>query len=398
MVTALVFTLPTGTAGPKDKLYPWERKHKSPATTTDAVLCYGASHHRNPFLWDKGRFAPYVTYVDPDGKEQWLFDGFIFLESQDVDRPDSGAYSFMTGVLRDTGVSAGKEQWQELIDYYFTKGNCVDALEQAVKEATARLGKAPCKRRVIMMIPDPIIHRHYIDTTTTTTYWGELGGRRLDFNSNEDRVAACRWYIDQVRARFAQGDYKYIDLAGFYWIREIAAQPHDTEYSYHLTRSDILLPEIADYLHRLNYTFSWIPFYDARGHDDWRKFGFDQVYMQPNHYWKPENDLDSACMKINRAGTSIEFEFEASIPQRRSARRHIPGTDAQIHGIRKETRHLRHPPAGLLPGEQCPLRPLGLHGRNGQGVLPRILQFRREQPGTDATLRKGKQIKKPDIP
>ena len=313
MVTALVFTLPTGTAGPKDKLYPWEKKHKSPATTTDAVLCYGASHHRNPFLWDKGRFAPYVTYVDPDGKEQWLFDGFIFLESQDVDRPDSGAYSFMTGVLRDTGVSAGKEQWQELIDYYFTKGNCVDALEQAVKEATARLGKAPCKRRVIMMIPDPTIHRHYIDTTTTMTYRGELGGRRLDFNSNEDRVAACRWYIDQVRARFAQGDYKYIDLAGFYWIREIAAQPHDTEYSYHLTRSDILLPEIADYLHRLNYTFSWIPFYDARGHDDWRKFGFDQVYMQPNHYWKPGNDLDSACMKINRAGTSIEFEFEASI-------------------------------------------------------------------------------------
>lgn len=176
MVTALVFTLPTGTAGPKDKLYPWERKHKSPATTTDAVLCYGASHHRNPFLWDKGRFAPYVTYVDPDGKEQWLFDGFIFLESQDVDRPDSGAYSFMTGVLRDTGVSAGKEQWQELIDYYFTKGNCVDALEQAVKEATARLGKAPCKRRVIMMIPDPIIHRHYIDTTTTTTYWENSAG------------------------------------------------------------------------------------------------------------------------------------------------------------------------------------------------------------------------------
>lgn len=100
---------------------------------------------------------------DPDGKEQWLFDGFIFLESQDVDRPDSGAYSFMTGVLRDTGVSAGKEQWQELIDYYFTKGNCVDALEQAVEEASARLGKAPCKRRVIMMIPI----RSSTDTTST---------------------------------------------------------------------------------------------------------------------------------------------------------------------------------------------------------------------------------------
>lgn len=313
MVTALISVVPTGTAGTKDRLYPWEKKHKSPATATDAVLCYGASHHRNPFLWDKERFAPFVSYVDEQGGEQWLFDGFIFLESQDVDRPDSGAYSFMTGVLRDTGVAAGKEQWQELIDYYFAEGNCVDALEDAVKAATERLGKAPYKRRVVMIIPDPIIHRHYIDTTTSTTYWGALDGRQLDFSRNEDRVAACKWYIDRVRERFAEGGYKYIDLAGFYWIREIIAQPHDTEYSYHLTRSDIMLPQIADYLHRLNYTFNWIPFYDARGHDDWRKFGFDQVYMQPNYYWKPEHDMDTVCMKINNAGTSMEFEFEASI-------------------------------------------------------------------------------------
>ena len=313
MVTALISVVSTGTAGTKDRLYPWEKKHKSPATATDAVLCYGASHHRNPFLWDKERFAPFVSYVDEQGGEQWLFDGFIFLESQDVDRPDSGAYSFMTGVLRDTGVAAGKEQWQELIDYYFAEGNCVDALEDAVKAATERLGKAPYKRRVVMIIPDPIIHRHYIDTTTSTTYWGALDGRQLDFSRNEDRVAACKWYIDRVRERFAEGGYKYIDLAGFYWIREIIAQPHDTEYSYHLTRSDIMLPQIADYLHRLNYTFNWIPFYDARGHDDWRKFGFDQVYMQPNYYWKPEHDMDTVCMKINNAGTSMEFEFEASI-------------------------------------------------------------------------------------
>lgn len=63
VVTALVFTLPTGTAGPKDKLYPWEKKHKSPATTT--VPCYATvpAITANPFLWDKGRFAPYVTYA-----------------------------------------------------------------------------------------------------------------------------------------------------------------------------------------------------------------------------------------------------------------------------------------------------------------------------------------------
>ena len=151
------------------------------------------------------------------------------------------------------------------------------------------------------------------ESVNVPVYYVTEDGQQLDFSRNEDRIAACKWYIDRVRERFAQGNYEHVELAGFYWLREIVTRPVDTQYSYHLTRSDILLPEIADYLHRLNYTFSWIPFYDARGHDDWRKFGFDQVYMQPNHYWKPENDLDSACMKINRAGTSIEFEFEASI-------------------------------------------------------------------------------------
>ena len=292
--------------------YAWEERDEL-ATTTDAVLCYGASHHRNPFLWTKERFAPYVSYVDPQGQEHWLFDGFYFLESQDVARPDKKAYSFMTGVLRDEGVSAGKEQWQELIDYYFAEGNCVDALEEAVKEAETRLGKAPTKRRVIMMIPDPIIHHHYIDTTTTTRYWGDIDGRRLDFNSNEDRFEACKWYIDGIRAKFAEGNYEHIDLAGFYWLRETIAQPKDTAYSYYLTRSDILLPLLADYLHSLNYTFNWIPYHDARGIPEWRKFGFDQVYMQLNCYWRPEIGVDNACEMITRNGTSIEFEFEATI-------------------------------------------------------------------------------------
>ena len=163
------------------------------------------------------------------------------------------------------------------------------------------------------MLPDPVIHRMYADTTATTVYWGELDGRKLDFSRNEDRIAACKWYIDSVRERFAAGGYEHVELAGFYWLRETAAQPEDTEYSYHLTRSDVLLPQIADYLHGLNYSFIWIPYYDARGYDDWRDFGFDQVYLQPNHYWKPENDMDDVCRWINRAGTSIEFEFEASI-------------------------------------------------------------------------------------
>ena len=230
-------------------MYPQGQHRRNLQPPTDAVLCYGGSHHRTPFLWDKERLAPYVTYVDKEGGEHWLFDGFIFLEFQDTNRPDAELYAFETGHLRDTGESAGKAQWQELIDYYFTDGNGGEALEEAVKEAAARLGKAPQKHKVIMVLPDPVIHRHYIDTTSSTTYWGALDGQQLDFSRNEDRIAACKWYIDRVRERFARGNYEHVELAGFYWLREIVTRPVDTQYSYHLTRSDIMLPHIADYLH-----------------------------------------------------------------------------------------------------------------------------------------------------
>ena len=294
-------------------MYPQGQHRRNLQPPTDAVLCYGGSHHRTPFLWDKERLAPYVTYVDKEGGEHWLFDGFIFLEFQDTNRPDAELYAFETGHLRDKGESAGKAQWQELIDYYFTDGNGVEALEEAVKEAAARLGKAPQKRKVIMVLPDPVIHRRYIDTTSSTTYWGALDGRQLDFNRNEDRIAACKWYIDRVRERFARGNYEHIELAGFYWLREIVTRPVDTQYSYHLTRSDIMLPHIADYLHKLDYTFSWIPYYGSRGYDVWQQFGFDQVYLQPNYYWKPQNDMDEVCRQIDSLGIGMEIEFEPTL-------------------------------------------------------------------------------------
>lgn len=64
-------------------MYPQGQHRRNLQPPTDAVLCYGGSHHRTPFLWDKERLAPYVTYVDKEGGEHWLFDGFIFLEFQE---------------------------------------------------------------------------------------------------------------------------------------------------------------------------------------------------------------------------------------------------------------------------------------------------------------------------
>ena len=223
---------PTGDAAPatrnsEPKMYAWEQERDAIPSYTDLVLCYGGSHHRTPYRWDKERFTPFVTYVDEEGREHWLFDGFLFLEFQDSSRPDGGKYAYMVGVLRGQGVSAGKQQWKELIDYWFDGDNGVNALEAAVKEASQRLGTPPAKRKVVMVMPDPIIYRKYDDTSESTTYWGSLDGRRMDFAKGADRVAACKWYIDQVRRRFDEGNYQYVELAGFYPISEEIVTPGD---------------------------------------------------------------------------------------------------------------------------------------------------------------------------
>lgn len=367
------------------KRYPWEEARKSLATTTDAILCYGGSHHRTPYLWDQARLAPLVTYTDPAGREHWLFDGFIFLEFQDTNRPDNARYAFETGQLRDTGVSAGKAQWQELIDYYFRPGNGVDALDKAVKEATGRLGNAPAKRRVIMVLPDPVIYEHYIDTTSSTTYWGELDGRRLDFSKNEDRLAACKWYIDRVRAAFAAGNYRYVELAGFYWLREIVTRPQDTAYSYFLTRSDILLPHVADYLHRLNYSFNWIPYYGSRGYDVWPTFGFDQAYLQPNYYWKAEHDMEKIFDpdRAIRHGDGVGVRAYAA--PRPGGKRSLPEAVPQLHGICKKAEHIRDQAIRLLPRDQRILRPVGIPRRGRPGTLPRTLPVRDRESAAATT-------------
>ncbi len=120
--------------------------------------------------------------------------------------------------------------------------------------------------------------------------------------------------------------------------------------------------------------------------------------MQPNHYWKPENNLDSACMKINRAGTSIEFEFEASILSA------DPHSDIYRARMRKYMEYAKkHGIYGTRPlayyqGSNALYDPLGLHGRNGQGVLPRILPFRREQLAGRTQHSERETNKKTDIP
>lgn len=132
----------------------------------------------------------------------------------------------------------------------------------------------------------------------------------------DHRLEAYKWYIDNVRERFAQKDYKNIQLLGFYILSETLSMQGGWRYEY--KQHEELIPMVADYCHSRNEGLYWIPYSvseEDEGHNkalkNWKKFGFDLAILQPNYYWD-DKDWSVTCDYINRYDMGMEFEFEGS--------------------------------------------------------------------------------------
>jgi len=268
----------------EDVSYQWEKDRKQLLGCNNLVLLYGGGSHR-AHLWDSEYITPYVTYVDENKKEHWLFDGFLFLEIHNgIDK------EFTAGMKRNP---ANKQDWKGLADYYFQSETALGALDNAIASAITRIGIPSTKRRVVIAIPEPIYGQ---------TDWGGLGSKAmLNFSDDNDRIAACEWYINYVRAKFNHMKYKYIELSGFYWIAE---QSKGTK---------TILSKLATYLNLLKYTFNWIPYFNASGYSEWKSYGFNYAYYQPNYFFNekvPISRLEAACNAAKTYDLGLEMEFD----------------------------------------------------------------------------------------
>ena len=339
----LAFT--TG-AGPGE-LYPWETARGALPVPADMTLIPGHSSHRTPLAWDKERWGKHVSYVDEGGTEHWLFDCFLLIEGQQTGTYGTPGYTY---VLTEASTpSATRELWQQAMDFWFTGGTFpwqesywgngidsfgrwytgrmvtpsptfptgqLDALESCIRETAARIGPPPSKRYVVVSLPEPVYFENYIASVANpsagnTRYWGTLDGRTMDFSKVEDRVRACLWFIDEVRAAFARKHYEHIELLGFYILPETL----DTQWRAEFKRYDVVIPDVAAYLHACNEGLYWIPYNLAPGYKTWKDFGIDIAYMQPNFYWDEtsKNPMDVTFREINRYGMGLELEFEYSM-------------------------------------------------------------------------------------
>ena len=339
----------TTASGPQD-IYPWESARTGIPVPADMTLIPGPSSHRTPLEWDKERWSSHVSYKDEKGTEHWLFDSFLLIEGQQTGVYGSPGHTY---VLTEAATpSAPKELWQQLLDFWFDGGTFLQqesywgdgsstfgrwytgrmvaptpvfpdgqlsALDACIRETAARIGAPPHKRYVIMAIPEPIYFENYITSVRNpaagnTTYWGKLDGSTLDFSRLEDRIAACRWFIDETRAAFDRKGYEYIELLGFYILPEVLSTTWRAEFKQY----DKLWPAIASYLHACNEGLYWIPYHLAEGYKTWESFGIDIAYMQPNWYWHTASDaasldLSNTFAEINKYRMGLELEFEYSM-------------------------------------------------------------------------------------
>ena len=238
--------------------------------------------------WTKEQFAPYLTWTNPDTQnEEWLFDGFLFLEYE------SGfGYGFSTGFGRSSKAS---QQWY--LDRIFEKDKSVHALDEVLGETIARLGQPPIPRRVVLTLPDPILD---------TKNWGELDGREISFDNTEDRIAAVKWFTDQLMSRWNEAGFKNLQLAGFYWMAEKIWDKSD----------EVLANAVGDDIRSRGKRFYWIPYWNAAGSHVWQELGFDVAYIQPNYFFKldrPDDRVQVACDFGKNRGMGMEMEWNVRI-------------------------------------------------------------------------------------
>lgn len=254
----------------------------------DLALIYQGGTHRIP--WTSEQFRPYLTWTDPEtGKEEWLFDGFLFLEFR------SGK-----GEIYAKGYGqkpATKEDWLWYLDRIFASDLAVHALNQELAQTVQRLGQPPRKRKVVLTVPEPIIQ---------TVNWGELDGKSLDFTDTNDRIVATKWFIDQLLKRWEEGDFKHLELAGFYWVAE---EMGDSDQQ--------LILAAGNYIRSKQKRFFWIPWWNSPGSRTWKQLGFDAAYQQPNYFFVrynyPETHVLTACDFAKSQGMGLEMEWDDNL-------------------------------------------------------------------------------------
>lgn len=122
-----------------------------------ALMYYGGSHRIGKTDWTSEQLRSNVVYQDRNGKEHWLFDSFLFLETS-----DGGGHYFESGFddpnnPRPNEKGANKSDWTKILDKYFAADGPIARLDKEVGNAIQRVSVPVYKRRVVIFLSGPVL-------------------------------------------------------------------------------------------------------------------------------------------------------------------------------------------------------------------------------------------------
>src|SRR5690606_4879427 len=113
-------------------------------------------------------------------------------------------------------------------------------------------------------------------------------------------------YLDELFRRLDASDYEHLELVGLYWMSELIDGPSDMG----------LIQAVANEVHKRDLRFFWIPFFTARGWDQWKEAGFDAAILQPNYMFDSTvaiSRFQNVADRARRYGMGIEIEADETV-------------------------------------------------------------------------------------
>lgn len=250
----------------------------------DIALIY-TGDYGNAGVWRKEEFMPMLSYLAPDGYFQdSMFDTFLFLP-----------YPTLTKEWKD---------WKVYLEDLFAPGRQLYALNEASKKLNKRT-------KVILTMAYPTPHHRSWDPVSLAHPQTILSFPFIYEEKEEEwksKQSAMEAYFEQMGRKWSQAQFSHLELTGFYWMPETVDRtiPHEVE----------LVQSAAHLVQQKNLKFYWIPYFGSSGYDQWKTFGFDYVFLQPNYYatLTPADDrMENAARIAKELHLGVELELDERI-------------------------------------------------------------------------------------
>jgi len=258
-------------------------------------------------FWETDDFLPLLVHLDRSSGSMngSLFSDFLFLALGILNEHGEGRH-----LTRHEEKPAMIADWDRYLEELFLPTRNLDALFRA----THRVPVWAVQVWIGLPYPNPQV-----------------------FVDDRLRIAAVRDWIRRFLEKWTRRPYgKRLRLQGFYWTQE------SLYYSGPLYEDRTVITAINDFVRHLctgsqRLRTLWIPYQQANGWEAWSELGFDLAFLQPNYYFNPKKQIETAAADAYRNGMGVEMEFDLAVTydeeKRARLRRYLQagragGTDA----------------------------------------------------------------------